>query len=1052
MAAPRGEAQRSLNAGFAEVTAPAAAREAQDGFERCPSLVFGNDVDCTSAFHTGLEPSILSFFEDTSAAGEVRNRIDEESEATLLSALSEILDGVIEDTLSPFDTLPDTLPDTDLFVGHRSHDPKFKRSSDKEAAAHTSRSQRSSLTNSKVESLNSDRQLRPRLHQRIQTTVQRSDGEEEDLSETRRLHTRTFRIESDPQLSQDQQQDEYKFGWLADVVRHMHPYSLRVDQVKEERARLAHVMEEEDVFVDVVGDDEGISPSELKVPPPQTSAVASEVSKCKVGLGNVSSNKNQKSVLVQIGCVKVKKKVSFATDLVSVHEYQAEDGESECDWTVTASLEDLNTADCDFSTSTSGENCTEASTKTPPQHSDVKPKSISLQEYRLLRKKSLPKEDRKMDYRTRWPSVPEPPNELTPIPCVPGYDPAQVCPQNTFANARTSTSGSPTKPRRNLPTSVKSPPKQNALQAVDPPNPVIVPLPKPAPFPSNTSSSSSSKEQDMQQKTARNNEPTHMNPQLKTAAAKPTSILKTPKSLTQERQENEAEVPQTLCFSITTNTTKATVSASTLPTRGRPSLTSQRQLPVVQMPTNIRDDHCAEEQSSKSTGEIGIQATDVTSLLEQFETQGLTPPATPPHQIWKTLMPAQKPKQHETIKPSKSPSKAIQIIDPRPLPPSKTHSKPQPSTSVPAPSFSLAFRDHDYCGTQEIQDSRERSLSAIDVHRRSLKEPRSHISHKPSLDHRTFCEDEHLPASVLLSPENSPCRLEESGVSAVEEAKPQRRLRHSSRSFSPPAFRGRRRRRRYPDRHHHRHSESSSVSSSRSSSCSSSASSSSSLSPPRKRLRSRRSESSSSLSSRSSSSSLSPSPIRKQQHRYTRASRSYSRSHSGSHSRSRSRSRSPHSDWRNKWSSWKRHREQYCTSRWEEARWMRKQKAIEERRVVYVGRIHGTMTKDELRDRFSLFGRIEDCTVHLRSQGDNYGFVTYYNTDDAFAAIENGTKLRQPDELPFDICFGGRRQFCQSDYADLDSNRETNSASIPSRCAELDFDTLLKQAQRGVKR
>lgn len=50
---------------------------------------------------------------------------------------------------------------------------------------------------------------------------------------------------------------------------------------------------------------------------------------------------------------------------------------------------------------------------------------------------------------------------------------------------------------------------------------------------------------------------------------------------------------------------------------------------------------------------------------------------------------------------------------------------------------------------------------------------------------------------------------------------------------------------------------------------------------------------------------------------------------------------------------------------------------------------------------------------------DNYGFVTYYDTDDAFTAIEKGTKLRQPDELPFDICFGGRRQFCRSNYMDL---------------------------------
>lgn len=52
-------------------------------------------------------------------------------------------------------------------------------------------------------------------------------------------------------------------------------------------------------------------------------------------------------------------------------------------------------------------------------------------------------------------------------------------------------------------------------------------------------------------------------------------------------------------------------------------------------------------------------------------------------------------------------------------------------------------------------------------------------------------------------------------------------------------------------------------------------------------------------------------------------------------------------------------------------------------------------------------------------RSDHYGFVTFYNMNDAFAAIDNGSKLRRPDELPFDLCFGGRRQFCNSDYADL---------------------------------
>lgn len=129
-----------------------------------------------------------------------------------------------------------------------------------------------------------------------------------------------------------------------------------------------------------------------------------------------------------------------------------------------------------------------------------------------------------------------------------------------------------------------------------------------------------------------------------------------------------------------------------------------------------------------------------------------------------------------------------------------------------------------------------------------------------------------------------------------------------------------------------------------------------------------------------------------------------------------------------------------------------KEKAIEERRVVYVGRIRGTMTQKELKERFSYFGEIEECTLHFRDHGDNYGFVTYYNTNDAFMAIENGSKLRKPDELPFDLCFGGRRQFCQTSYADLDSNKEYDPLPPRNKTHALDFDTLLKQAQQNLKR
>lgn len=49
-------------------------------------------------------------------------QIDEESEASLLSAFSEMLDSAIEDTLSPFDTLPDSK----LFLGQRCQDSRVR--------------------------------------------------------------------------------------------------------------------------------------------------------------------------------------------------------------------------------------------------------------------------------------------------------------------------------------------------------------------------------------------------------------------------------------------------------------------------------------------------------------------------------------------------------------------------------------------------------------------------------------------------------------------------------------------------------------------------------------------------------------------------------------------------------------------------------------------------------------------------------------------------------------------------------------------------------------
>ncbi|XP_060544895.1 peroxisome proliferator-activated receptor gamma coactivator 1-alpha isoform X1 [Pantherophis guttatus] len=128
-----------------------------------------------------------------------------------------------------------------------------------------------------------------------------------------------------------------------------------------------------------------------------------------------------------------------------------------------------------------------------------------------------------------------------------------------------------------------------------------------------------------------------------------------------------------------------------------------------------------------------------------------------------------------------------------------------------------------------------------------------------------------------------------------------------------------------------------------------------------------------------------------------------------------------------------------------------RQKAVEERRVIYVGRLGSGATRTELRDRFEVFGEIEECTLNLQDDGDSYGFITYRYTCDAFAALENGNTLRRCNEPAFQLYFCGQRQSCKTNYADLDSD-DFDPASTKSKYDSMDFDSLLKEAQRSFRR
>lgn len=171
---------------------------------------------------------------------------------------------------------------------------------------------------------------------------------------------------------------------------------------------------------------------------------------------------------------------------------------------------------------------------------------------------------------------------------------------------------------------------------------------------------------------------------------------------------------------------------------------------------------------------------------------------------------------------------------------------------------------------------------------------------------------------------------------------------------------------------------------------------------------------------------------------------SYSRSRSRSHRRYRSRSNSRRKE---RQESLERFRELRRKQREDE-----KEQQMKERRIVYVGGLPNKYSRHTLRDHFTRFGPIENVQLHFREHGDNYGFVTFTYTCDAFAAIEKGKKI--PGLSQFDLCFGGRRQFCDVEYADLDGNKEIEEEfdSKPPKRGAMDFDELLRQAKAGIKK
>ncbi|XP_067439980.1 peroxisome proliferator-activated receptor gamma coactivator 1-alpha-like isoform X3 [Thunnus thynnus] len=1181
-----------------------------------------------------MDHSILAIFEDSTVSSEDKSGVEEENE-TLLSALTEMLDSVedVNGTLSPFDTLPDTKLLTN------------QECRDKSAEVY--------LTD----------RLRPRSKSPNLTFTIKSDGEKE---EERKVEKNSLTLFQPNDKKVENEVEVFTSTSLVNLVRIMHPYCLKLHVEEEgkgwestarpsasswDKLKKKHTLfsqgevykyerptEDGDEEINVVSDDE---------------APAKETKEEEEGDEKRDDGKLLKSILLHGNSSRAllcreKKRVSFGpVQMASLDESAGKELNEKNQTsghtsgiTVSEALENPAGSALEAQTNPSSEINSNNKAEVLPPKAETKAKSLSLQQYRQLRQKRQPLVEKQGNYITKWPSVSEPPKELTPILCLQGQRistdhlhrpsshrtalPSRPNPVEDKPSSRTCGSGlkcpktetkiiSPASPLPdvqanadvNVPESKKSPVKKPTLLSSDPPNPVLLPMPVTQTASPSTAHSSSKESKvellnrDSSLETTANlqeiqNESTTSPPQTQPSSSEPKPKAMLPKqdrnldstvllqeiknklteivsgissrspalgSTTTQTESNseckepqkyspkptkdiklEPKIPQSPC----PDPVGQTKCPSSTPYSSQPPTSLNTPTPVKETSPEVPSSISPPEEPPPSPklgcreqSAVGIEAPDLTSLLEQFEeTQDkeegeseskpepklvsaasspnlqthtdlhITPPRgtektskqllPPPVEPLKPLSTSETPGTLKTIRnlpdlqmlpladipeplgteiilstqqtqPARRknpPSKAIQIIDPRPLPSKKTNTSTSefPAAHTAPHLYSSVSSDHDYCApvdhspTSATQHSRAKPSLLKDISKTTNEvqvnthdscataECRKQTSTREvtttvravncatpvmqplSENHKTRSETNPSTDKALSSSDSA--ASEQDGGGAGEDKTAPCTL--PTPPPSPPS-RGREKRR------YRRRSPRSS---------SSSSSSSASRSPKRPRLHHKRSESSSCSSS--SSRSVSRSPPRRYRLSRSRSRCSRSRSRSWSQSRSPSRSPSPrtcHTRWRDVYSS----RESRRLRREHEMR-IQKLKAIDERRVVYVGRISRAMTHDELRERFSQFGDVECVSLHFRDRGDHYGFVTFYNMEDAFAAIDNGGKLRRPDELPFDICFGGRRQFCKSNYADLDANRDAEESPARSRFEDLDFDSLLKQAQRGLKR
>ncbi|KAJ8715749.1 hypothetical protein PYW07_010231 [Mythimna separata] len=88
---------------------------------------------------------------------------------------------------------------------------------------------------------------------------------------------------------------------------------------------------------------------------------------------------------------------------------------------------------------------------------------------------------------------------------------------------------------------------------------------------------------------------------------------------------------------------------------------------------------------------------------------------------------------------------------------------------------------------------------------------------------------------------------------------------------------------------------------------------------------------------------------------------------------------------------------------------------IDERKVVFVGRLENDANKQALGNKFAKFGKVVRVRIHSHDNGTRYGFVTYERARDAWAAVKAASTFAR-----YDVRFGAHCAFFRQTDAEPD--------------------------------